>query len=219
MRLANTAQVEPNYVEYEPLWTAILNPFFLSKLKDTLPKEEKLALRRIVFDEFISAIIKMLQRLTLTTYAPVIVEGEGGAKVIMPQAPTANPTGSSRTYTDEEKVDTELRLAEGAVEGGAPEEIEKTLQPRVPKDFELFLCLVQFCLRVLPGKSKKPKGGAHLQLLSGWIYNLGRELITRSNMYPLVSGFYRLFGLLMSLSEKLDYFANVSVRFPPPSPS
>lgn len=67
-------QQEPNHTEYQPLWAHILNPFSHYKLKDALPKADKLALRKVAFDEFVGALLKMLQRLTLTTYA-VVVDG------------------------------------------------------------------------------------------------------------------------------------------------
>lgn len=75
------------------------------------------------------------------------------------------------------------------------------LDAEVPKDFQLFLNLVDFSLEFL-------STGHHTKYFGRWVYVFGHRLVTLSTKNPLVSGFYKLFGLTLSLSEKLDYFAD-----------
>jgi len=72
------------------------------------------------------------------------------------------------------------------------------LLPAVPKDFELFLNLVEFCKLILPT--------VHQEFFEAWIYIFGRELIVKSNQYPLVSGFYKLLSVTLKIAEKRNYF-------------
>jgi len=86
------------------------------------------------------------------------------------------------------------------VQAGQPAlvEEEQTLKPVVPKDFELFLNLVEFCKLILPK--------VHVQQFGKWIYILGREVISKSNSFPLVSGLYKLLSVSFKLADRLDYF-------------
>ncbi|KAL6490371.1 hypothetical protein MHYP_G00007160 [Metynnis hypsauchen] len=72
------------------------------------------------------------------------------------------------------------------------------LMPNKPKDFTAFINLVDFCSELLP--SKNP------EYFTQWMYPLCHELILQSIRFPLVSGFYKLLSLAMTIGKKIKYF-------------
>ncbi|XP_036452457.1 DNA-dependent protein kinase catalytic subunit isoform X2 [Colossoma macropomum] len=72
------------------------------------------------------------------------------------------------------------------------------LMPNKPKDFTAFINLVDFCSELLP--SKNP------EYFTQWMYPLCHELILQSIRFPLVSGFYKLLSLSMTIGKKIKYF-------------
>ncbi|KAI4886986.1 hypothetical protein NFI96_023481, partial [Prochilodus magdalenae] len=72
------------------------------------------------------------------------------------------------------------------------------LMPNKPKDFTAFINLVDFCSELLP--SKNP------EYIIQWMYPLCHELILQSIRFPLVSGFYKLLSLSMTIAKKIRYF-------------
>jgi DNA-dependent protein kinase catalytic subunit len=102
---------------------------------------------------------------------------------------SATTVGSGQSKQSGQAVEAESPKAEVAGD---------VLLPSVPKDFELFLNLVEFSKLILPTN--------HSKLFSRWIYILARELIIKANQYPLVSGFYKLLSIALKIAEKLKYF-------------
>lgn len=88
-------------------------------------------------------------------------------------------------------------------ENAAPESLQ-ALQPNIPKDFDLFLNLVEFCKLILPTTCP--------YLFGRWVYIFGKEIITRSNQFPLVSGFYKLLGVAMKICESQKYFKSIGKK-------
>jgi hypothetical protein len=75
---------------------------------------------------------------------------------------------------------------------------ESKLKPTNAKDLEVFNYLVGFCTDVLPNTLT--------ECFSRWVYIFGKELISLSNEFPLVGGFYKLLTVTMKVCEKLSYF-------------
>jgi len=75
------------------------------------------------------------------------------------------------------------------------------LRPTVPKDYELFLNLTEFCSSVLPKVNTK--------FFPRWLYIFGKELVIKSNENPLVSGFYKLLSIVMKIAAKERYFDEI----------
>ena len=67
-----------------------------------------------------------------------------------------------------------------------------------PKDFHIFINLVDFCQDVLLTQ--------HCQLFSDWVMTLTHALVVMSTQHPLVSGFYKLLSITMTLAGRLNYF-------------
>lgn len=75
------------------------------------------------------------------------------------------------------------------------------LMPNKPKDFIAFINLVDFCSDLLP--SRNP------EYFAQWMYPLCHELILQSIRFPLVSGFYKLLSLSLSIAKKIHYFQDL----------
>ncbi|XP_066538129.1 DNA-dependent protein kinase catalytic subunit [Hoplias malabaricus] len=72
------------------------------------------------------------------------------------------------------------------------------LMPNKPKDFTAFINLVDFCSELLPAKNP--------EYFAQWMHPLCHELILQSIRFPLVSGFYKLLSLSMTIAKKIKYF-------------
>ncbi|XP_062395733.1 DNA-dependent protein kinase catalytic subunit-like [Sardina pilchardus] len=78
------------------------------------------------------------------------------------------------------------------------------LIPNRPKDFTAFINLVDFSSELLSQK--------RLEYFEQWVYPLSHELILQSIRFPLVSGFYRLLSLTMTIAKKIKYFQGISPK-------
>lgn len=78
------------------------------------------------------------------------------------------------------------------------------LQPECVKDFHIFFNLVGFFHDLLKGQSVD----THKSNFLRWINHFIEEVISKSEKYPLVSGFERLMQLILSIANRLDYFGN-----------
>ncbi|XP_031631692.1 DNA-dependent protein kinase catalytic subunit-like [Contarinia nasturtii] len=78
------------------------------------------------------------------------------------------------------------------------------LQPVFVKDFHIFFNLVGFYHDVLKAQSID----SHKTNFLKWINQFTEEVISKSLKHPLVSGFERLMQLILSISNRLDYFGN-----------
>lgn len=57
--------IENYYLEYKGLWENILDPFKTKSQLVTLPDQKKQEMRALIYDELMSAVIRMVQRLSL----------------------------------------------------------------------------------------------------------------------------------------------------------
>ncbi|XP_074649158.1 DNA-dependent protein kinase catalytic subunit-like [Tubulanus polymorphus] len=101
-----------------------------------------------------------------------------------------NSKKSDRTATDAES------------DSPATSDPIKDLQASKPKDFQIFINLVDFCRDVLPVR--------HYYHFSVWVYKFGHQLIVHSTKYPLVSGFYKLLATCLTICTKMHYFKGVN---------
>jgi DNA-dependent protein kinase catalytic subunit len=155
------------FTEYQDLWRNLLNPRIPDELE--FPEHQRKDLCKIIYNEFMQSIIRMVQKLVLQ-YNVVKESAQG----------------------EEKGEDKEAELL-------ATSEVNPNLlKPVVPKDFELFLNLVNFCKMILPQ--------IHQELFEKWIYIFAKEVIIKSNQFPLVSGFYKLLGVTLKVSDQLKYF-------------
>jgi DNA-dependent protein kinase catalytic subunit len=83
-------------------------------------------------------------------------------------------------------------------------DVVRLLRSNTPVDMERFLSLIEFARATLPRAQQK--------LQVRWIYLLGREIITLSNRFPLISGFYKLLTLLLRVCERQDFFAGFTIE-------
>ncbi|KAJ3024386.1 UNVERIFIED_CONTAM: hypothetical protein HDU68_008222 [Siphonaria sp. JEL0065] len=68
-----------------------------------------------------------------------------------------------------------------------------------PADFIVFVAFVSLCDALLPR--------VQLALFEKWIFVAGQKLISYSSHHPLVSGFYKLFGVILAITDTLGYFS------------
>uniref|UniRef100_A0AAR2L7W1 DNA-dependent protein kinase catalytic subunit n=1 Tax=Pygocentrus nattereri TaxID=42514 RepID=A0AAR2L7W1_PYGNA len=99
-----------------------------------------------------------------------------------------------------EKLDLSVQKGQSDIGSGLIPSSDPTtnLMPNKPKDFTAFINLVDFCSELLP--SKNP------EYFTQWMYPLCHELILQSIRFPLVSGFYKLLSLAMTIGKKIKYF-------------
>ncbi len=74
-------------------------------------------------------------------------------------------------------------------------------RPRVEKDFELFLNLVEFAVYFI---SMCPH-----RLFRPWAYVFCKQVVGLSNRYPHISGFYKLINVAMYVCDTSKYFAGL----------
>ncbi|XP_022110985.1 DNA-dependent protein kinase catalytic subunit-like isoform X2 [Acanthaster planci] len=67
-----------------------------------------------------------------------------------------------------------------------------------PKDFQIFVNLVDFCRDLLPANQPA--------LFKQWVYRFGHEVILLSCRLPLVSGFYKLLTVCMNICTQIQFF-------------
>lgn len=139
---------EPFYLQYYPLWKHLLQTRKTMQVLLFFTETQWKSIESVVYDELISAVIKLLQKLDLS-------------------------------YSIDSND-------------------QSNLKPNKPKDFELFCNLVEFCKLVLPQ--------LHTDTFTKWIYVFGKELISRSSNYPLISGFYKLLAIVLKVAGKEKYF-------------
>ncbi|KAJ3073015.1 hypothetical protein HDU98_002395 [Podochytrium sp. JEL0797] len=78
------------------------------------------------------------------------------------------------------------------------------LSAEIPKDFVIFVTYVSLCETILT----KVEG----ELFRKWVFVAGQKMISYSSYHPLVSGFYKIFGVMLGITEKLEYFRGREVN-------
>lgn len=78
------------------------------------------------------------------------------------------------------------------------------LEPVRVKDFHIFFNLVDFYLVILEHQSKNDDCRNFLK----WINQLIEEVISKSQKYPMVSGFVGLMQVILRISNRINFFGN-----------
>ncbi|XP_022778667.1 DNA-dependent protein kinase catalytic subunit-like isoform X5 [Stylophora pistillata] len=172
--------------DYLELWEYLLDK---DKLKDEslLGKqlEERKVMHGLVYDEMIRGILRIIHKLDLSSS-----KGSSAQEGDILGKSSASDVPASAT------ADKEVSLSD-PVPG---------LQPKVPKDFLIFISLIEFCRCVLPNYC--------VTLFERWIYMFCRDIIIMSSRFPVVSGFYKLLEVCMKMCEKLSFFKNIKAEKP-----
>lgn len=99
-----------------------------------------------------------------------------------------------RTFHDEKGNDQELFFSDPNYD----------FEPVRAKDFHIFFNMVDFYRDIWKTHSLQ----SHQQHLAAWINRLADEIISKSQKYPLVSGFMSLMQSILGIANQLDYFGN-----------
>ncbi|RMX44452.1 hypothetical protein pdam_00010090 [Pocillopora damicornis] len=171
--------------DYLELWEYLLDK---DKLKDksliVKQVEEYEVIHGLVYDEMIKGILRIIHKLDLSSSkASSAQEGD----VLDRSSASHAPAPATE--------DKEVSLSD-PVAG---------LQPKVPKDFMIFISLIEFCRCVLPNYC--------VALFERWINMFCRDIIIMSSRFPVVSGFYKLLEVCMKMCEKLSFFKARSYTF------
>nr|QOY44576.1 DNA-dependent protein kinase catalytic subunit [Alvinella pompejana] len=158
------------YKDYLNMWKCLLTCSRFKELKHLgVGVEECQAFTEILYDELVSSILRVLDRLDLTC----------------------------RDIVVDKDQDQDFEASEDSV-------ISNKKQPAKPKDYIVFINLVDFCQDLLPS--------VHKELFHKWLFTFGHQLIVHSTMHPYVSGFYKLLSVSMTVASRIDYFQGIGKK-------
>ncbi|XP_064600499.1 DNA-dependent protein kinase catalytic subunit-like [Liolophura sinensis] len=170
-----------SYKDYLSLWSAMLDcPSSKDLAKSGIGIEERTTLAEGLHDELVMSVLKMLNKLDLSSSAQ---HGE------QPEAGLSEESGMT---SEADQPTAELTTADPL----------SGIHANKPKDFQLFINLVEFSRDLFPGK--------HYSCFKKWVFPFGYAIILQSTKLPLVSGFYKLLAMCMKISTKLDLFKGSS---------
>ncbi|RNA36044.1 DNA-dependent kinase catalytic subunit-like [Brachionus plicatilis] len=151
-------------LDYVMLWSNFLGLQEFSDLKsDNLDDKKKIV--EIIFNEYIESIIKIMNKLDLAA-----VKNDG-----------SEVNGGEQENVDKNQSD--LGVSSDPIIG---------LKPQKPRDFEIFINLVDFTRELLMNKN--------FDLFEKWLFKLSKEIILLSTSHCLISGFYKLATLIMKMA-------------------
>ncbi|XP_072167838.1 DNA-dependent protein kinase catalytic subunit-like [Diadema setosum] len=167
-----------SYKSFLELWISLLDSKYLkeSEAHGSTYSERKV-IHTMLYNELIGGILKVLTKLDLTS----------------------NKQSSS---TEESQMSTSVDETSDH-EGSVSSDPLAGLQPSTPKDFQVFINLVDFTRDLLPTRQ--------VYLFDHWIYRFGHELIQLSSQLPLVSGFYKLLTVCMNMACKTMFFKELNL--------
>ena len=191
------------YQDMLALWLAFFDRTYWDSAK--LPNDMREPLLQTLYDGVMGAVMRLTENLDLTVRAgkPVAATATAAA------AGAGEATGGA-----------------AAADSGAVSSAQ--LEAERPKDFAIFLNLVEFVQLLLPALPAdqferwvraplletmgRRFAAAHVFARHrAWlwqVYPYGRHLIEGSAKHALVSGFYKLFALTLQLGEEADYFGD-----------
>ncbi|CAB4005561.1 DNA-dependent kinase catalytic subunit-like [Paramuricea clavata] len=143
---------------------------------------------RAIYDELVLAILKVANKLDLSSFRDVGSQDD---------------LTSADESTSAQQPSTPDSPQPSIITSGSVTDPITGLQPKAPKDFQIFINLVQFSRKVLL-KTKT-------EWFENWIYTFGKQLVVLSTRFPLVSGFYKMLEIVMKLSRKLNYFKGMTL--------
>ncbi|XP_078611931.1 DNA-dependent protein kinase catalytic subunit-like isoform X2 [Branchiostoma floridae x Branchiostoma japonicum] len=136
-------------------------------------------MHRMLYDELVTSVLKVIDKLDLTT------------------------SKQAETGTEE------LTLDDLSSQDRATSDPITGLQAAKPRDFVVFINVVDFCRDLLPHH--------HPKYFQRWVYTVGHALILHSTRLPLVSGFYKLLSVCMTICTKVKYFKDLDTKVISPS--
>jgi DNA-dependent protein kinase catalytic subunit len=168
--LGNIDSETPLYVNYEELWSNLLNPSFFKLASWGYPwcefsfgKDMVDKLHGVVYDKIMDSIIQMIDKLDLRC-----------------------------TLSNSEDDGSEF----------VPSDMISHIKPTNPKDFELYLNLIEFCQLFLLKSNP-----SHLLR---WLYVFCKQSCDKALKYPFASGFYKLLTIAMKICKDYKYFEGIS---------
>ena len=162
-------ETDKPFFDYLSLWRGLLHT---ERPKGGLGLEENLqeAMDRVTYGVFVRSLLKLIDRLDLRVAPPK------DSQVAAAAAETTPGPGELEAVV------------------GDPHQ----LRPLTPKDFDIFLNLVEFTTRLLP-KTRS-------EYLLGWMYIFVAQIMEAANRFPLVSGFYKLLTTAMRVCKRYQFF-------------
>lgn len=165
--------------DYVELWSNLLNLNQYEELNAAgINAEEKKKLMKIIYDEYMESIMKIINKLDLNA-----IKSVHDSLVAQNQSPTKQKQQGTEVNENNDFLSSNPL---------------NNLKANRPRDFEILINLVEFTRDLLSNK--------HLKLFEKWLYKFSKEIIVLSSKYPFISGFYKLVTLCMRISIKIGYF-------------
>ncbi|PIK41531.1 putative DNA-dependent protein kinase catalytic subunit [Apostichopus japonicus] len=166
------------YKSYLDLWASLLDSQYLKEIDAMgMTYVERKKIHATLYNEMMSSMMKILTKLDLS-------------------ATKSQAEGEIQGEVSNADTNTSLLSSSDPVLG---------LQAAKPRDFQIFINLVDFCRDLLPRQQ--------MEYFKPWVYQFGHQLILLSTRFPLVSGLYKLLTACMVICQKTGYFKQeVTVR-------
>jgi DNA-dependent protein kinase catalytic subunit len=163
--------------DYVELWSNLLNLQQYEELNAVgINAQEKKQLVKIIYDEYMESIMKIIKKLDLNAIKNVHDSQQNQSPTKLQQQVSSN-------------------IEQNDFLSSNPLNNLKAMRPR---DFEILINLVDFTRELLTNK--------HLKLFEKWLFKFSKEIIFLSSKYPFISGFYKLVTLCMRIAIKIGYF-------------
>ncbi|XP_065898419.1 DNA-dependent protein kinase catalytic subunit-like isoform X2 [Dysidea avara] len=172
-----------SYRDFVGLWIHLLNPDKIKGLvKVCNSPEQRSLVHHVIYTETMATIINIVQKLDLSA---------------------AQPNQDHDTNDDAMETDAvDDKPSPTTPDSDAHPVVISGLEAVVPKDFQIFINLVDLCRAILLS--------CDLHMFEGWVLEFGKQVIIWSSRYPMVSGFYKLLSITMVMCRKMDYFKEMN---------
>jgi DNA-PKcs, N-terminal/Phosphatidylinositol 3- and 4-kinase/DNA-PKcs, CC5/DNA-dependent protein kinase catalytic subunit, CC1/2/DNA-dependent protein kinase catalytic subunit, CC3/FAT domain/FATC domain len=237
------------YEEYVQLWDGLLTTTQYNWGRPVdVPIKQVREMQEILFDHLMSGIVRLLETLNLD-YQVVeessisddrkTSQDDAGHARREDSLPSAPPTflRSRSDRTDLKEILGDLNVVDDKNDSGqsdtassssvtvsAQADLAAHLLPCMPKDYELYLNLVNFARLFLtddpsasysaPASSGAPTRISyefHGRRFLRWVFIFGKTVIALSSQRPLVSGHYKLMSIVFGVCSRFGYFDGVGI--------
>ncbi|XP_071815133.1 DNA-dependent protein kinase catalytic subunit-like [Apostichopus japonicus] len=165
------ANRKTTYKSYLDLWASLLDSQYLKEIDAMgMTYVERKKIHATLYNEMMTSMMKILTKLDLS-------------------ATKSQAEGEIQGEVSNADTNTSLLSSSDPVLG---------LQAAKPRDFQIFINLVDFCRDLLPRQQ--------MEYFKPWVYQFGHQLILLSTRFPLVSGLYKLLTACMVICQKTGYF-------------
>ncbi|XP_065180580.1 DNA-dependent protein kinase catalytic subunit-like [Sycon ciliatum] len=181
-----------SYLDYTQLWYHMIEAPHSKGLQLLwAAREQQKLVERTLYDELIASILKLLDKLDLSSTRMVGLDGE------LEVTDESTDEGQNKGQSGADTATAAAAVTEDEAVAASSDPTAGR-QARMPKDFQIFLNLVELCRWLLP-RVRTP-------FFSDWVLPFCRQLIVHSSKYPLVSGFYKLLLVAMKICSRISYF-------------